>query len=179
MKSGSSTPPMSFMTCIMGGSERARLCRSCVCCWRRRRFHCRCRSPDDDLVELDVGDGLSRRLAKLSRCSSMRSWKAGWAPPQASMMRLRPRPSGQDLVLAARLGSSLAKMACLPLGLDLALFSLASAATMTRPFRFGRRLELRPALGLDALGLGEGGLGHARFGLHDGRLGLALTLSPS
>ena len=57
--SGNSTPPMSFMTCIIGGRVRAMLCSQLAVALVP---FCAVAFPDHHLVELDVRDRLGRGL---------------------------------------------------------------------------------------------------------------------
>ena len=62
--SGISTPPMSFMMCIIGGSAPARRCRKPAVALVPSPVAA---VPHDDLVELDVGDRLRGGLARACR----------------------------------------------------------------------------------------------------------------
>jgi len=155
---GSSTPPMSFMTCIMG-SERARLCRKCVVllacavplpCVSPRRRPCR----------TDVGDGLTPVWPTLSRCSSMRAGKpAGRA---AASMIAWALPLGQISYWPRASASSWRDGWACPSASSCAFQPRSAATDYAGLFRFGRRLELarRSASTRSAW---RGRPGHGRF----------------
>ena len=75
MYSGSSTPPMSFMICSIGGMARARLCRKCavfvVPAPLAPPF-----SQTITLSNLMLEMACEAVCASVSRCSSMSIWNA-------------------------------------------------------------------------------------------------------
>ena len=119
-----------------------------------------------DLVTHEITDGMEQ-LERLLRSA------AGFDDRLQAFAFL-----GEDFVLATRLGVELGEGGTrLALGFDAALFRLGFRLDDDAGFLgLGRRFDGGAALGFDALGLGQGGLGHRPvLGLLHGGLSLALA----